>query len=121
MVHYKVAKGIRGRVFGMTFMQSLNCTVETFNSFTSRPNVCQCLVVQKPVDNMSKRYAKYINDPRSLRIKATFSCEVIRGIHTQKNGLQSGVRLCIMTGLAAHLVQELNVGTVPIVRPMVEV
>ena len=60
---------------------------------------------------MSKRYAKYINDPRSLWIKATFSCKVNRGIHTQENGLQSGVRSCIMPGLAAHYVQELNVGT----------
>ena len=28
-------------------------TVQTFNSCTSRPDVCQCLVVQRPIDNMS--------------------------------------------------------------------
>ena len=30
------------------------CTVRTFNSCTSRPVVCQCLVVKAPVDNVSK-------------------------------------------------------------------
>ena len=50
-------------------------TVQTFNSCTSRPDICQCLVVQTPMDNMSKTGAKDINDPRSLQIKATFSCE----------------------------------------------
>ena len=29
-------------------------TVQTFNSCTSRPDVCHCLVVQIPIDNMSK-------------------------------------------------------------------
>ena len=29
-------------------------TVQTFNSCTSRPDVCQCLVVQIPMDNMSE-------------------------------------------------------------------
>ena len=29
-------------------------TVHAFNSCTSRPDVCQCLVVQIPIDNMSK-------------------------------------------------------------------
>ena len=29
-------------------------TVKTFNSCTSRPNVCQCLVVQIHIDNKSK-------------------------------------------------------------------
>ena len=29
-------------------------TVQTFNSCTSRPDVCYCLVVQTPIDNMSK-------------------------------------------------------------------
>ena len=29
-------------------------TVQICNSCTSRPDVCQCLVVQKPMDNMSK-------------------------------------------------------------------
>ena len=51
-------------------------TVETSNSFTSRPDVCQCLVEQLPIDNMSKEISQ-AHDPRSLRIKATFSCEVM--------------------------------------------
>ena len=38
--------------------------------------------------------------------------KVFGGINTQENGLQSGVRSCIIPGLPAHLVQELNVGTV---------
>ena len=29
-------------------------TVQTFNSCASRPDVCQCLVVQIPIDNMSE-------------------------------------------------------------------
>ena len=29
-------------------------TVQTFNSCTSRPDVCQCLVVQTPMDSMSR-------------------------------------------------------------------
>ena len=29
-----------------------NYTVQTFNSCTSRPDVCRCLGVQTPVDNM---------------------------------------------------------------------
>ena len=33
-------------------------------------------------------------------------------IHTQETGWKSGVRSCIMPGLPANLVQELNVGTV---------
>ena len=51
-------------------------TVQTFNSCTSRPYICQCLVVQTPMDDMSKTEANHINDSRSLQIKATFSCGV---------------------------------------------
>ena len=31
-----------------------HATVQTCNSWASRPGVCQCLVVQTPMDNMSK-------------------------------------------------------------------
>ena len=34
-------------------------------------------------------------------------------IHIQETVFQWGVRLCIVPGLLMHLVQELNVGTVP--------
>ena len=47
-------------------------TVQTLNSCTCRPDVCQCPVVQTPMDNLSK------NDQIiSMRIKAPFSYEVI--------------------------------------------
>ena len=52
---------------------------------TSRPDVCQCLVVRTARDNMSIKCAKYINDH---------------------------VVVYYMPGLPAYLVQELNVGTV---------
>ena len=48
-------------------------TVQTLNVCTSRPDICQCLVVQSPMDSMSK-YGKRINYKHSLRIKDTFSC-----------------------------------------------
>ena len=54
-------------------------------------------------------FDKRINDPRSLQIKATFTCEVIDALET---GWQSGVWSWHMPGLPTHLVQELNVGTV---------
>ena len=57
--------------------QDISSTVQTFNCCTSRPDVCQRLVVQKIMDNV-KSFAKDTNDTRSLRINATFSCEVIQ-------------------------------------------
>ena len=49
-------------------------TIQTFNSCTIRPNVCQCLVVHTSIDNLSKdKPSTSVHDPRSLRIKATFS------------------------------------------------
>ena len=53
-------------------------TVQSFNSCTSRPEICQCLVVQTTMENMSKNNAKHTNDLRSLQMKTTISCEVIR-------------------------------------------
>ena len=49
---------------------------------------------------------KHNYDPRSLRMKATFSCEVI---HAKEIGWQSSVRLHLIAGLPTHLVQALNV------------
>ena len=46
--------------------QSRNLTVQKLSSCTSRPNVCQCQVAQTSRHNMSKKLAKYINDPRSM-------------------------------------------------------
>ena len=95
------------RCLHMAICHSTTCTVKTFNSCTSRLDVSQCLVVQTPMDNMSKKYAKHINDPRSLRIKATFSCEVIHA-SMPRTGWQSGVRSWIMRRLPAYLMKELN-------------
>ena len=58
-----------------------------------------------------RKNVKHINDPRSLRIKATFSSKVI---HAHETGWQSDMRLFIMSGLPMHLVEELNVGTVDV-------
>ena len=53
-------------------------TVQTFNSCTGHPDVCQCQVIQMPVDNMSRNNpSTLINDTRHLRIKALLSYEVI--------------------------------------------
>ena len=62
------------------------CTVQIFNSCTSRPDVFHCLVVKTPMANTSKIQAKHINDPRSLRAKATFNCEVIHASMLRKFG-----------------------------------
>ena len=71
-------------------------TVQIFNSFTSRLDVCQCLVVQAPIDNMSKT-SQHINDQHSLRVKFTFSCEVTHAFMPKKLGgnLGSGLVLCL--------------------------
>ena len=45
--------------------------VQAFNSCTSRPDLCQWLVVQTPIDNVKKIGQEH--DPCSLRIKAMFS------------------------------------------------
>ena len=103
------------KLFNLARIQSSIClheysTVQTFNSCTSRPDVCHCLVVQIPIDNMSK------NNPSTSMTHV--ACEsklrsVVRSfIHDHETGLQSDVRSCIMLGLPTHLVQELNVVTV---------
>ena len=50
---------------------------------------------------------------RSLRIKATFHSRLFMHPCRQETGWQSVMRSCILPGLPTHLVQELNVGTVP--------
>ena len=45
----------------------INAVVQISNSCTSRPDVCQCLVVQTPIDNMSKNRPRTSNGPSSLR------------------------------------------------------
>ena len=87
----------------------LPCTVQTFNSCTSRLVVCQCLVGQQtPVDNMSKY------DPSTSMDRLV--CESKSRLHVRPsvhpcpgNWSKAGMRSCIGP---RHLVQELNVGTV---------
>ena len=50
-------------------------TVQTFNFRTSRRGICQCLVVQSPMDNISEEISQA--HQCSLRIKVRFSCAVI--------------------------------------------
>ena len=69
-----------------TYIHSNIHTVQTFNSCTSRPDVCQCLVVQSPIDNMSN------NRPStSMTHVATFICEDIHASMPRKRG---GNRAC---------------------------
>ena len=44
-----------GRKVGVWTILNLKCTVKAFNSCTMRPDFCQCMVVQIPMDNMSKK------------------------------------------------------------------
>ena len=74
-------------------------TVQTFNSCTSRRDVCQCLVAQTPMDNMSK------NEPITsmthvdcLRIKGRFSCEVIHLFIPRKRGCNRACGRVLCTG-----------------------
>ena len=53
--------------------KTINFVVYTFNSCTSYPDVCQCLVVQTLMDNVSK----ISQAQSSLRTKTTFSCDVV--------------------------------------------
>ena len=80
-----------------------------FNSCTSPPDICQCLVVQKPTGNMSNHRQ---SSSASLRIKATSNCHPC--VRAKETGWPSGVRSCIMPGLSTHSVQELNIGTLGI-------
>ena len=92
----------------------LGATVQTFNSCTSRLDVCQCPVIHIPMNNMSKKRSStskiHVSGESKLRsVVRSVNCD---RIHNQATGWQSGVRSCIMPGLPTHLVQELNVGTV---------
>ena len=72
-------------------------TVQMFNSCTSSPDVCPCLVVQKPMDNMSK------NKPSTSMthlVRESKPCSVVRSSVLRK----LGVRSCILPGLSTRLV-----------------
>ena len=87
-------------------------TVQTFNPCTSRLGVCQCQVVQTPMDDMLKdNRSKHINDPHSLQIETIFSYELIHS-HMPINRVAIG-RAVMYYDWAAHAFsfQELDVGT----------
>ena len=52
-------------------------TVQTFYACTSRTDICQCLVVQKNMDNISKN--EHINDPCILRSKVPVKLHPCQG------------------------------------------
>ena len=81
-------------------------TVQTLNSCTSHPDVCHCLVVQTPMDNISRYQWTTLLANQSYVQSWGHSC-----IHAQETKWQSVVRSCIMPGLPIHLMQELNVVT----------
>ena len=89
----------------------MNYTVQIFNSYTSRPDMCQCLVAHK----RSCITCHEINQAHKL---TRVVCEsklhsVVRSSMQpcQGNWVTIG-RACIMPRLPTHLVQELNAGTV---------
>ena len=54
------------RVLLLLYAYFVHNTVQIFNYCTSRPDVCQYVVVKTPMDNMSRKCAKHMNDPRCL-------------------------------------------------------
>ena len=106
---------LRTYSLGCLILKHINHTVHTFNSYTSRTDACQWLVVQTPTDNKKKdkpstsaTHVGYESEIRSVVKSGTCG-----HIHAQDTGLQSGVWLCILPGLpSTHSVQELNTSTV---------
>ena len=86
-------------------------TVQTFNPCTSRPDVCKCLVLPTPMDNMSE-ISQAHQWPTKLANQSYVQLWGHQCIYAQETGWQSDVRSCIMPGLPTHLVQELYIGTV---------
>ena len=86
-------------------------TVQTFNYCTSRPDVCQCLVVKKAMlscqennRHPSKTHVACESKLRSVIRSATHP--------SQGNCVAIWHTVVYYAGLPAHLVQELNIGTV---------
>ena len=79
-------------------------TVHTFNSCTSRPNLCQWLVIIQIIQAHLR--------PTLLANQGYFQFWGYPWVYAQDTGWQSGVRSCIMPRLPTHLVQELYIGTV---------
>ena len=86
--------------------------VQTFTSCTSVPDICQCLVVESPMETHVKIYeikilVKHINGQRtcSLRIKATFSCEVIHASMCRKLGCNQACNRVLRAGIKCYFCQ----------------
>ena len=86
-------------------------TVQPFNSCTSRPDVCQCLVAQTPMANMSKIRQAH-QWPTELANQSYAQLGGHLCIHAQESWWQSDVQSCVMLRLPTDFVQELNVGSV---------
>ena len=90
----------------LKFQKYLTSRVQTFNSHTSKLDICQCLVVQTPMDNVSKDKLN-----TSMTHVAMFSCEVIHASMPRKLGGSQVCGCVFFPALPTHLVQELNVST----------
>ena len=89
----------------LLFMQN---TVQTFNSCNSRSDVCQCLVVQTPRNNMSK------NKPNTSMIHAVIQSKQRSVVRSSmlRDLVAIGRAVVYYARLSTCLVQELDVGTV---------
>ena len=75
--------------------------VQTFNFCTSRPDVSLCLAVQTPIDNMSKyRPSTPMTQEACEKKRSYFQLSGHLCIHAQETEWHTGVRSCIMPGLA---------------------
>ena len=76
--------------------------VQTFNSCTSRPDVYQCLIVQKPAGNMSTDMSIKMPSTAMTQVACESKvCSVVRSsLHPAPGcGSQTDVQSCIMPGL----------------------
>ena len=75
-------------------------TIQTINSCNSRPDICQCLIVQAPIDNMSK------NKPSTLMTQVACEsrlCSVVRSEITHSQETRFKIKGAVVYfALAAH-------------------
>ena len=92
----------------------LQPTVQTFNSCTSRPDVCQCLVVRTPMYNTSRNTSNTLM--KHVACKSKLGSVVRSYIRPCQGKLEdlSVERSWILPGLPTHLVWKLKVGTVAV-------
>ena len=98
----------------MAFAASLY-TLQTFNSCTSRPDVCQCLVVGKTQCircQQNKPNTSIINVACESKLRSVMRSEGPVVASTPWKLVAIGRRLSIMPGLSRQLEQEFNVRTV---------